>query len=208
MVDAPPFFDLLGDEKYQGMIFDCDGTLVDSMSAHYAALHQTLASYGIPFPRERFDQTAGMPTHLIIRWLAEERGKTVDPAALVAARDHLFFQMEKEVQANEPVVALAKHYRGQLPLAVASGSTRRMVTFELEKIGILQHFAALVCAEDVTHPKPHPEPFLRAAQQIGIAPEDCLALEDAAAGIQSALGAGMTVLDVRNRRLLPRTGGA
>ncbi len=190
------------DGQYKGMIFDCDGTLVDSMPAHYAAWRQALSQSGLSFPEERFYQTAGMPALAIIRLLAEEAGRVVDAEAIEALRDRLFYQMEDGVRANEPVVAIVKRYAGQVPMAVASGSTRRMVTFELERIGILSCFAALVCAEDVPRPKPAPDVFRIAAERIAVAPTDCLAFEDADHGIRAAMSAGMSVMDVRSMQVV------
>jgi HAD superfamily hydrolase (TIGR01509 family) len=83
----------------------------------------------------------------------------------------------------------AKH--GDIPFAVVSGSTRESVTKSLTALGILDLFETLVCAGDYAHGKPAPEPFLLAASRLGVAPEKCLVFEDAEAGIQSAIAAGM-----------------
>ena len=85
---------------------------------------------------------------------------------------------------------------GRIPFAVVSGSTRDSVISSLEALGILDRFETLVCAGDYTHSKPHPEPFLLAAERLGIAPADCLVFEDTQMGIDSATAAGMASVKV------------
>jgi len=105
--------------------------------------------------------------------------------------DEIYFSLLPQLQAVPEVLEQIHAAHGKLPFAVVSGSTRESVTRSLEALGILPLFDTLVCAGDYTHGKPHPEPFLLAAQRLGVPPAQCLVFEDAEAGIQSATAAGM-----------------
>jgi HAD superfamily hydrolase (TIGR01509 family) len=85
---------------------------------------------------------------------------------------------------------------GKIPFAVVSGGNRESVTNSLTTLGILDKFDTLVCSEDYVKPKPDPEPFLTAAQRLGVAPADCLVFEDTEMGIQAATAAGMASVKV------------
>ncbi len=102
-----------------------------------------------------------------------------------------------QVEAIDPIVEIIRRYAGKLPMAVATGGTRAICTRTLEALGLLQHFDALVTADDVAHGKPAPDIFLEAAKQIGRRPEACCAFEDAELGLQSARAARMHVIDIR-----------
>jgi beta-phosphoglucomutase-like phosphatase (HAD superfamily) len=181
----------------RALIFDCDGTLADTMPAHYRAWVDILGRQGIPFPEDRFYALAGTPTREIIRILAAEAGKTVDIPALVRAKEEGFLVQIAEVLPIAPVVEIARAARGVHPMAVASGGQRRIVERTLAQIGILDWFGALVTAEDTVKHKPDPDLFLEAARRLGVPPEICVVYEDADLGIEAARRAGMKWVDVR-----------
>jgi HAD superfamily hydrolase (TIGR01509 family) len=181
-----------------GLIFDCDGTLADTMPAHYKAWTAMLGRYGIPFPEPRFYAMGGMPTASIIRVLAADSGVTVsDVDAMVREKEQAFLTHLDAVAAIEPVLAIAAAHRGKLPIAVASGGYRDTVTRTLNRLAILDWFNAMVVAEDTPRHKPEPDVFLEAARRLKLAPAGCVVFEDTDIGLEAARRAGMLGVDVR-----------
>jgi beta-phosphoglucomutase-like phosphatase (HAD superfamily) len=183
----------------RALVFDCDGTLADTMPIHYEAWRQILPPLGIPFGEERFYALGGMPTAKIIRLLSGETGIAVgDVDSLVLRKEEIFLTMLHTVEPLAGIVGIAERYRGKLPMAVASGGYRSVVTKTLTAIGILDWFDALVCAEDTPKHKPEPDVFLEAARRLGdIPPKACVVFEDTDIGLEAASRAGMLGVDVR-----------
>ena len=182
----------------RGLIFDCDGTLADTMPAHYRAWTGMLGRYDIPFPETRFYQLGGVPTAQIIRILAAECGVTVtDVEAMTREKEAGFLTHLHAVRAIEVVTRVAAAYRGKLPIAVASGGYRDTITRTLDAIGIRDWFDALVTAEDTARHKPEPDVFLEAARRLGVPAGACVVFEDTDIGLEAARRAGMIGVDVR-----------
>lgn len=182
----------------QGLIFDCDGTLADTMPAHYQAWLAMLGKYGIPFPEPRFYALGGMPTAQIIRLLASDAGVAVDDVdVMVQEKEQGFLQHLEAVTLIEPVAAIAAAYRGKLPIAVASGGYRDTITRTLDRLAIRHWFNALVTAEDTPRHKPEPDVFLEAARRLGVAAAACVVFEDTDIGLEAARRAGMVEVDIR-----------
>jgi beta-phosphoglucomutase family hydrolase len=180
-----------------GLIFDCDGTIADTMPLHYRAWVAALGEHGVEFPEALFYELAGVPTDAIIRILNDRHGHHMPVRQTAELKDRLSEQFIPEVLPIEPVVQVARAYKGKLPMAVASGGTRVMVHKTLGAVGLLDMFDAVVTAEDVKHGKPAPDIFLEAARRLGIPPGRCVGFEDGELGLQSARAAGMVVIDVR-----------
>lgn len=176
---------------FAAYIFDCDGTLADTMPTHYRAWHTALGEHAADFPEAMFYELGGTPTARIVEILNERHGHTLPVAETVEHKEALFLAMSQEVAAIEPVVGLARKYHGEKPLAVASGGHRRIVMSTLRALGIADLFGVIVCAEDYRRGKPSPDPFLEAALRLNVAPERCLVFEDTATGIAAATAAGM-----------------
>lgn len=192
----------LAPEGTTALIFDCDGTLADTMPAHYLAWRETLAVHGIEFPEARFYGLAGVPTPRIVRIVAEEQGVALDDAtvaAIAAAKEDRFIASNDGIVPIAPVTAIAERYRGTLPIAVASGGEHRVVRHTLTAIGALQWFDAIVAAEDTERHKPEPDVFLEAANRLGVSPAGCVVFEDSDLGIEAAHRAAMAAIDVRPR---------
>jgi HAD superfamily hydrolase (TIGR01509 family) len=183
--------------SFDGLIFDCDGTLVDTMPVHYQAWIATLNLYGIPFPEDRFYALGGVPPDRIISMLAKEHGVELDVMAVTDQKENDFHHRLDALEVIEPVVAIAKAHRGRVPMAVATGSPDWSARRSLEQVGIIEWFDAIVSSEAVENPKPAPDVFLEAARRIGIDPTRCRAFEDTEIGIASARAAGMDVIDIR-----------
>ena len=180
-----------------GLIFDFDGTLADSMPLHWRAWEQTCCRHGLKFTEERHYALGGTPSRRIFAILGKEQGVTLDPLALSQEKEAAYLLLMPEVKPVEQVVAIAREHYGKLPMAVATGGQRHCTTQILEHLGIADWFEALVTSEDVEHPKPAPDTFLKAAALIGVAPEHCRAYEDTDLGMQSIHAAGMEAVDVR-----------
>jgi beta-phosphoglucomutase-like phosphatase (HAD superfamily) len=181
-----------------GLIFDCDGTLADTMPVHYKAWLAMLARFNIPFPEPRFYAMGGIPTARIILILAAEAGVHVpDVDALVLEKEQLFLAHLGAVARIEPVIAVAAAHRGRLPMAVASGGYRDTITRTLNQLALRDWFDALVTAEDTVRHKPDPDVFLEAARRLGAEPGRCVVFEDTDIGLEAARRAGMAGIDVR-----------
>jgi beta-phosphoglucomutase-like phosphatase (HAD superfamily) len=188
------------DQTHEALIFDCDGTLTDSMPLHYVAWHQTLQRYGLSFPEERFYAMGGVPTDKIIRILCQEQGVQGDIQRIAAEKEAAFLLTLADVLPNEPVCEIARQHHGKLPMAVASGGIRAVVVDQLMKIQMHAYFAAVVAAEDTPQHKPEPDVFLEAARRLGVTPASCLVFEDTDIGMLAAQRAGMDCFDVRTLR--------
>jgi beta-phosphoglucomutase-like phosphatase (HAD superfamily) len=181
-----------------GLVFDCDGTLADTMPLHWRAWTAITARHRIHFPEERFYALGGVPTRDILRLLAAEQGRTdFDPLVVAKEKESVYLELLPQVGPVEEVVAIAREYRGRLPMAVATGGSRSAIPRVLQKLGILEWFDAVVTSEDVTLQKPAPDIFLEAARRIGVDPARCRAYEDTDLGMQSIIAAGMEAVDVR-----------
>ncbi len=184
----------------EGLIFDCDGTIADTMPLHYKAWCAALREHDCDFPEAIFYELAGIPTPKIIEILNERHGYTMPVQETADYKESLFLELLPQITPIEPVIDIMNRYAGKLPMAVATGGTRSICTKTLEGLGLLGHFKAIVTADDVEHGKPAPDIFLEAARRIGIAPELCEAYEDAELGLQAARAAGMSAVDIRPMR--------
>ncbi len=180
------------DRRFGGYIFDCDGTLADTMPLHYRGWKRMLEELGGSFPEELFYSLGGIPTERILELLRDEHGMNISDVREAAERKEAYFvELLHEVTAIHPVVDVARRWHTHAPLAVASGGSRKYVEMTLEAIGIRHLFDAVVCVEDYARGKPFPDPFLEAARRLDVAPEDCLVFEDSELGIDAARAAGM-----------------
>jgi beta-phosphoglucomutase family hydrolase len=184
----------------KGLVFDCDGTIADTMPLHYEAWVAALGEHNVEFPEALFYEMAGIPTARIIEILNERHGHHMPVQETADYKESLYVQLIPRVRPVEPVVKLVEQYAGRLPMAVATGGTRAICAKTLSSLKLLHHFKVLVTADDVHHGKPAPDIFLEAARRIEVAPQDCVAFEDADLGVQAAEAAGMKVVDVRKWR--------
>ncbi len=189
MIEVPPYI--------RGLVFDCDGTIADTMPAHYRAWVEALGKYNVEFSEALFYEMAGIPTPRIVELLNERHGHALPVVETAERKERLFEQFIPQIMPVEPVVQVIREYDGKLPMAVATGGSRHICQRTLTVLGLLEKFRAIVTAEDVQHGKPAPDIFLEAARRLGIAPGACLAFEDANLGVQAAQAAGMEVIDVR-----------
>jgi HAD superfamily hydrolase (TIGR01509 family) len=176
---------------FKAYLFDCDGTVVDSMPLHYIAWSKALGEWSCPFTEERFYLWGGMPIVEIITRLATEYGIEMPVAQVATRKEELYYEHLPSLKAVPEVLEHIEREHGRIPFAVVSGSERESVQASLKATGLLEKFETLVCAGDYKNSKPDPEPFLLAAKRLGVAPESCLVFEDTEMGVEAAKAAGM-----------------
>ena len=183
---------------FEAVVFDCDGTLVDSMCVHFEAWCEALSSFGAAgiFKEDVFFAMGGRPTLDIVEELNSEYDLKLDPAAVALAKREAFLKRLNRVTLIEEVAAFAESLRGKVPMAVATGGSRMVIEKTLKIVGISDWFDEVVTADDVAEGKPAPDIFLKAAKLLGVDASKCLALEDAPAGIIAAQRAGMQVIAI------------
>jgi len=182
--------------KAKGLIFDLDGTLADTMPIHYIAWKNAAAKYGIDFSVELFSQLAGIPLYPTVEKLNQIFNKTIDPKELGDLKEAEFERNMHLTREIKIVADLVRANYGKMPIAVGTGGSRRLSLKTLKIIGLQNCYDVLVTSEEVSHFKPHPETFLKCAELMGVAPQDCQVFEDGILGIQAAQSAGMMFVDV------------
>lgn len=181
---------------FRAYLFDCDGTIVDSMPLHYVAWKRALAEWNCVFPEELFYAWGGRPVTEIIASLNKEQGLNMPVEAVAKRKEKLYYEQLPQLKAIPEVVEHIDAQHGRIPFAVVSGSRRNSVVGSLTALNLLEKFATLVCAEDYQNGKPAPDGFLLAAVRLGVEPEHCLVFEDTDMGIQAATAAGMASVRV------------
>lgn len=180
-----------------GLVFDCDGTLIDSMPLHRQLWDECLVPHGVVLPRDFIDTHAGKPTDQIIGLINDSFNVAINAAEFLEEKEGRFRARLDEAGPIVPVVEVARSHHGQIPMAVVSGGCEANVTASLEALGIREMFPVVLTADDPIAPKPAPDLFREAARLLGVPPAACHAFEDADAGVLAAQAAGMTVTDVR-----------
>jgi HAD superfamily hydrolase (TIGR01509 family) len=184
----------------KGLIFDCDGTLVDSMTLHMRAWEHAITSKRGVWQPEFFIVKKGMAERGIVILYNKHYGTSFDPAETVKTKHEYFRAHASEFKPVQRVVDIVLKYRDILPMAVASGGMREIVEFELDALRLKGCFKAIVTADDAIKPKPSPDIFLEAARQIGVPPQFCQVFEDGDLGLEAARTAGMLATDIRVTR--------
>ena len=181
----------------EGLIFDCDGTLVDTMPIHFKAWSITTEKYGLIFPEDRFYALGGVSPVEVLRILSAEQDKKIDFEEVTQEKESLYMQLISEAKEIPEVMEIVRSNFKKIPMGVASGGTSETVIGILNHCSIKHYFDVIVTSEDVENPKPAPDTFLEAATRMNIAPEKCRAYEDADMGIKAIIAAGMDVVDIR-----------
>ncbi len=184
--------------KAKALIFDLDGTIIDSMPIHFIAWRNATAPYGIDFTVELFDKLAGIPLYPTVLKLNEMFGTSMDPKTLGDAKENEYKANMHKAVPIEPVLNLIKKYHGKMPMAIGTGSEQSLALKALDVIGLKDYFQIIVGADNVERHKPHPDTFLKAAERMGVEPEFCQVFEDGILGIKAAQTAGMMITDVRD----------
>lgn len=183
---------------YQGLIFDMDGTLVDSGQLHEQAWISTLTTFGIELDRSLMRSLCGVPTRATLELLVKKFGST-HPATLAEMNHHkeqfVHQEMHRYVKPTL-LVEVLKQYHGLKPIAVGTGAITQEAQAILDMCGLGNYIDVVVGADQVANPKPAPDTFLRCAGLLQLSPQDCVVFEDAALGLRAARAAGMQAVDV------------
>ena len=187
--------------RYSAIIFDMDGTLIDSMGAHVKAWQMTCESYGYPFDADFMHSLGGIPTRQTVVLLNQKFGLSHAPDEVAAKKRQFWLAMDESPLVIEQTCAVLKHYQGKLKIGIGTGAERPHALDMLEKTGLIEQIEALVTASDVYHGKPHPETFLSVAQLLNIEPSKCVVFEDTEIGRQAALAANMDCILVKDGQI-------
>ncbi len=182
--------------SFRAYLFDCDGTIADSMPLHYVAWKTALAEWNCSLEEKLFYAWGGIPVADIVSLLNKRDGLSMPVEDVSSRKENLYLGMLPQLKAVPEVVEHIEAQHGRIPFAVVSGSTRDSVTRSLVSLQLLDRFDALVCAGDYAKGKPDPEAFLLAAAKLGVAPKTCLVFEDTDLGIQAAKAAGMAAVKI------------
>ncbi|MFE2088832.1 HAD family hydrolase [Streptomyces sp. NPDC002596] len=181
------------------VIFDLDGTLVDSEPNYYEAGRRLLARHGVPdFTWEHHTRYIGISTRETLTALRAEYGIATPVDELLAGQDALYLELARSSTEVFPEMRkfVERLHQEGIATAVASGSSRAAIEAVLAGTGLGAYVTTYVSADEVAHGKPAPDVFLEAARRLGAAPGDCVALEDAAPGVAAAHAAGMRCIAV------------
>ena len=183
---------------FKAYLFDCDGTVADSMPLHYIAWKKALDEWNCPFDEELFYQFGGVPPVEMVARLNRMHGLAMPVVEVADRKENYYYDQLAELKPVPEVIEHVEAMFGKIPFGVVSGSTRESVVNSLTTIGMLDRFQTIVASEDYKRSKPAPDAFLLAAERLGVAPEDCLVFEDADIGIEAARAAGMAAVRVPN----------
>ena len=185
------------DENAKGLIFDCDGTLADTMGFHMDAWQKAFSKFGKTCPDAFLEPLKGLKERNIIELFNEKFNDNIDCLEFLEEK-HLHFRSNlKDVKPIQPIVDIVKTYYEKLPMAVVSGGTRINVLMTLEAVGLDDYFEVILTADDHVKPKPFPDILIEAAWQLKLHPADCQVFEDGDLGLKAARDAGMVATDIR-----------
>ncbi|PKV75965.1 HAD family hydrolase [Pontibacter ramchanderi] len=182
----------LSEGDYQAFLYDCDGTLADNMGAHKLTYVAVAERQGVTIDPAIIDEFAGLPIPAVVKEINKRYSSRFDPLIFEAQKAEIFYS--EYIEKTQPIKYVVDHLlasAGKLRIGVVSGGARKSVQRTLEVLGIADLVEVLVCAGDTAKGKPYPDPFLKAAALLGVAPDKCLVFEDGEPGVQAAEAAGM-----------------
>lgn len=195
--------------RFKAVLFDLDGTLIDSMPLHYGAYREVFSERGWALEEAVFMSLVGAPARVAIGKFLDAVGGPSDDHDLIATlhaekKAALQRTLDGGVDLTRlPAADLLERIPPEQPCALVSSGNRQGVTALIAAAGWSERFAVTVTGDDVQHGKPHPEPFRVAAERLAVAPADCVVFEDTEDGCRAAAAAGMTVYDVNNGPFAP-----
>ena len=191
--------------KYKGIIFDLDGVICSTDEYHYLAWKALADRLQIPFDRERNNLLRGVSRMASLDIILEKAEKTYtadEKAAFAEEKNDLYRQLLRRMTPDDlpDDVKTTLDALRKAGLKLAIGSSSKNTPFILEQIGLGSFFDAVADGNCITHSKPHPEVFLKAAEMLRLAPKDCLVVEDAHAGVKAAVAGGFDCAAVGDAR--------
>ena len=186
----------LPEGSFSALIFDCDGTLVDTAPAHLRALQQALEPLSMS-PGWYYPRVGLSPDALLDEYEAQLSGSAPARQGIFERYNVAFQSGLSTIEEINVIAAIARDWHGRVPMAVASNGIRRNVEATLRVTKLLPLFDCIVAAEDVVHGKPEPDVFLEAARRMKVKPDRCVVFEDSNEGLEAASRAGMRGIDIR-----------
>lgn len=186
-------------KETEGLIFDLDGTLADTMPLHFRAWQMACHNNGMDMSSAYLKSRMGRPAWEIGRDIIRENGleDKIDHETLFKEKIELFKSLKSRIKPITPVTDIVRKYHGKLPMCVGTGAIKEAAIRTLEDIEMTDYFSIIVTAEDVSNHKPHPETFLKCSELMGIDPARIEVFEDGDLGLEAAKRAGMTPIDIR-----------
>ncbi len=179
------------------VIFDCDGTLVDSEPLARTAWERALAPYGYELTDADAESSVGLPYPRVHAYFAERADLPAAEPFWAEFSGELFALIDSELAPFDDAVGAARELRTRgIPVGVASSSPRDRLERTLRRAGLLDAFDVVVAGDEVTNGKPAPDMFLLAAERLGVAPDQCIVIEDSPPGVQAGVAAGMHTIGV------------
>lgn len=185
------------EKSVKALIFDIDGTLVDTIPAHLNAWKKFAANHGFSFPDNLFYELTGVPTIKLVPIINEKLGLDLDVTETVSEKEKYFLELLSGVKPIMKVVEVAEEYFGRLPMSLGTGGRRDIANLTIKAAGLEKYFPIMVAAEDVENHKPHPDTFLKCAELMNVSPKFCQVFEDGDLGLEAGRRAGMITTDIR-----------
>jgi HAD superfamily hydrolase (TIGR01509 family) len=187
----------LPDATIKAILFDCDGTLVDTMPIHRAVWHELFLRYDFVITDEWWEEWANLPLLPMVQHVIPDATAELADDLNVEAME-MYNEMLHMIEPLEHVIEVARRFHGMLPMAVVTGGYRDVVVPSLDAAGITHLFDHVVTADEVTHSKPAPDLYSLAMRKLGVEPQSCIVYEDSEIGMMSARGAGAgRIVDIR-----------
>ncbi|WP_024871403.1 HAD family hydrolase [Tolumonas lignilytica] len=183
--------------RYDGFVFDLDGTLVDSMPLHLAGWKHASTLYGFEYDPDWFYNLGGVPSRKIAKLVAETQNIQLDLDAVTKIKADYYQRVIAQSVVFPAMKELVVQLFRQRPLAIGTGSTRTSANIVLANNELHPYFQIITTADDVVHHKPHPDTFLLSAAKLNVKPSQCLVFEDTNIGLQAAHEAQMDCVLIR-----------
>jgi beta-phosphoglucomutase family hydrolase len=189
--------ELMVDPRARGLIFDLDGTLVDSMPLHYEAWVEVCARIGFEFTEEFFYAHAGMSSDKIFKEIKDLIKGDFDPDKFSDEKERIYESKIPKLTMIAPVFKIVRDYHGKLPMSIGTGSPAGHSWKAMKAMGLDRYFDIVVGKEEIAKPKPAPDTFLKCAELMNVEPQFCQVFEDGDFGLMAAKAAGMIATDIR-----------
>lgn len=182
--------------NYKALIFDLDGTLLNSMPMHNKAWIDTFAENGVTITEQFLQETAGMASIRIVSLINEQFNKNLDPKKISIDKRDKYLKTIDQVEVVPAVLDIVKTYYQKVPLGVITGGSHAVVDMLLPKLGLDHYFEKVICADDTKLGKDSTEPYLMMTEFLKVEPRGCLFFDDGDVGLKGARLAGMDVIHV------------